>query len=94
MKKRLNDEHVAFLVQKRFRQAGRKGKVARVYDVERKHDPVHGADWWMVRVEMNVPLNRLFRYYELLNEIEEKLESEDGLNALIVPTIPEEQAAA
>ncbi|MCC6680864.1 MAG: hypothetical protein IT445_08165 [Phycisphaeraceae bacterium] len=92
--KRLDNDQVVFLVQKRLRDAGRKGRMARVHGAELKRDPVHNVNWWMVRVEINVALSQLAKYYELLSEIEERLESEDGLNALIVPTIPEEQAAA
>lgn len=81
-------------VQKRLRQMGDKAKKVRVTRADHMYDPVNKADWWMVRAEIDTPVNRLSRYYELFSDVEDVLEEKDRLNILIVPTVPEAQAAA
>ena len=46
----------------------------------------------MIEVQINILPDQLFRYYETLNLVEEELLA-NGINCLIVPKLPEEQAA-
>jgi len=92
--KKASADNVTFLVQRRLRALGRAGHKVRVVRAERRLDKSHDINWWLIKAEVNVPLSQLHKYYELLSRVEEALESRDHINTLIVPFIPEEQAAA
>ena len=86
-------QDVQHAVQQVLHQQGRKGKLARVLDAQKQYDNVNKAHWWMVRVEIDVPIDNLHRYYELFSDVEESLESSQKLNVLLVPTAPAAQVA-
>ncbi len=50
--------------------------------------------FWYVPVMPNVQPRKIYAYYEALAEVEGKLDENDGLDVLLVPTIPEEAAIA
>lgn len=43
------------------------------------------GDWWYVPVYPDCPIDQQWRYYEFLADVEERLESENGLTVLLVP---------
>jgi len=50
----------------------------------------HDNDWWHVPVRPSRRLPRISPYYELLAEVEEEIDEQQGLNVLLVPTLPDE----
>jgi hypothetical protein len=84
---------IIHLVQQAFREHSPAGFKARVQKAQHKIDEHNPRGWWLVKVDIDIPPDQLFRYYELLSEVEDKLLKKHHTNTLIVPTIPEEQAA-
>ena len=53
-----------------------------------EHEPRHDGDWYYVIVEPASADVRAYDYYDILAQLEAKIEEQEGTNVLLVPVMP------
>ena len=51
-------------------------------------------EWWYVSVRPSIQPPKRFEYYEALATVEQELQKFDNLTVLLLPSVPESEAAA
>ena len=92
-------EDVAHIVQKALRQArsdhGHEQSIRVLAErIEQKKDQALEHEWWVVPVEVAAVKPHMYRYYEVLDAVEQHLENTESLDVLLVPLTPMEEQAA